>query len=54
MAEEEPEKLPHIGEMEKRREKMADAKRYIIYYTFGSETASETEKTADGEPEKNV
>jgi hypothetical protein len=26
-----------IGEMHKRRETMADGKRYIIYYTFGDE-----------------
>ena len=28
-----------VGEMLKRREKMADGKRYIIYYTFGEEAA---------------
>jgi hypothetical protein len=33
--EKQPEKV--IGEMHKRRETMADAKRYIIYYTFGYE-----------------
>ena len=33
--EKQPEKV--IGEMHKRRETMADAKRYIIYYTFGDE-----------------
>ncbi len=32
--EKQPEKV--IGEMHKRRETMADAKRYIIYYTFGN------------------
>ena len=26
-----------VGEMRKRRETMADGKRYIIYYTFGGE-----------------
>ena len=26
-----------VGEMHKRRETMADGKRYIIYYTFGDE-----------------
>ena len=30
-----PEKT--LGEMHKRRETMADGKRYIIYYTFGDE-----------------
>ena len=27
-----------VGEMHKRVEKMADARRYIIYYTFGDES----------------
>jgi hypothetical protein len=27
-----------VGEMQKRREKMADGRRYIIYYTFGEES----------------
>jgi len=26
-----------VGEMRKRRETMADGRRYIIYYTFGDE-----------------
>lgn len=30
-----------IGEMRKRRETMADGKRYIIYYTFENESSSE-------------
>jgi hypothetical protein len=45
------EKQPEIivGEMHKRRETMADGKRYIIYYTFGNE------KTApQNEVQKNV
>lgn len=33
----------NIGEMRKRREKMADGKRYVIYYTFG-ERADEFSK----------
>jgi hypothetical protein len=33
--EKQPEKT--IGEMHKRREMMADGRRYIIYYTFGDE-----------------
>ena len=32
-----------VGEMHKRRETMADGKRYIIYYTFVDETASSEE-----------
>ena len=33
-----------IGEMHKRRETMSDGKRYLIYYTFGSNTeASDAE-----------
>lgn len=27
-----------VGEMQKKREKMADARRYIIYYTFENTT----------------
>ncbi|HEX8733918.1 MAG TPA: hypothetical protein VF721_01255 [Pyrinomonadaceae bacterium] len=45
-----------VGEMRKRRETMADGKRYIIYYTFGDEGNSvamtqktSTEKREDGE-----
>ena len=33
-----------IGQMRRRRETMADGRRYIIYYTF--ENAAETEKRA--------
>ncbi len=33
--EKQPEKA--IGEMHKRREKMADGRRYIVYYTFGDD-----------------
>lgn len=33
--EKQPEKA--VGEMHKRRETMADRKRYIIYYTFGED-----------------
>ncbi len=29
-----------VGDMLKRREKMADERRYIIYYTFGKEAPS--------------
>ncbi|CAN5705102.1 hypothetical protein BH24ACI1_BH24ACI1_05780 [soil metagenome] len=42
-----PEKA--VGEMHKRRETMADGRRYIIYYTFGNE---ETEP--QNEVKKNV
>ena len=38
-----------VGEMHKRRETMADGRRYIIYYTFGDE---ETE--AQNEVSENV
>jgi|GEM_PF-1794476 len=31
-----------VGEMHKRREAMADGKRYIIYYTFGNDGNFET------------
>ena len=30
-----------VGEMHKRRETMADGRRYIIYYTFGPEAAAD-------------
>lgn len=42
-----------VGEMRKRREKMADGKRYIIYYTFG-EREEMTQKTEKGEANENV
>ena len=32
-----------VGEMHKRREPMPDGRRYIIYYSFGDETASSEE-----------
>jgi len=41
------------GEMHKRREKMADERRYIIYYTFETGEKSRTE-TADEEERKDV
>ena len=28
-----------VGNMQKRQEKMADGKRYILYYTFGKNSA---------------
>jgi hypothetical protein len=34
-----------VGEMQARREKMADGKRYIIYYTFGEETEPQDKLT---------
>ncbi|HEX8246718.1 MAG TPA: hypothetical protein VF599_00920 [Pyrinomonadaceae bacterium] len=47
-----------VGEMHKRREAMADERRYIIYYTFGNEENSETMtlETSEEKPEesKNV
>ena len=35
------------GEMKKRREKMADGKRYLIYYTFEVKVESEKEQTSE-------
>lgn len=32
-----------VGEMNKRRETMADGERYIIYYTFGGGEEKESE-----------
>ena len=34
MREEKNDEKTNVGEMKKRREKMADGRRYIIYYTF--------------------
>lgn len=45
---------PGIGEMHKRREKMADEKRYIIYYTFGESSNELPETIGESEGEKNV
>ena len=43
----------NVGAMGKRRETMADEKRYIIYYTF--KKAEETsEKSIENEVKKNV
>ncbi len=36
-----------VGEMHKRREIMADGRRYIIYYTFGNEEAEPRPEVAD-------
>ena len=43
--EKEPEKT--IGEMHKRRETMADGKRYIIYYTFGDEETAPSKEVKE-------
>lgn len=37
----------NIGEMHGRREKMADGRRYIIYYTFEGDEKSRTDAPAD-------
>lgn len=45
-----------VGEMHKRRETMADGRRYIIYYTFGDggENAETVRKTtAEEKPEES-
>lgn len=49
----ETENDPKTGEMRKRRETMADGKRYIIYYTFG-ETSDEQEKPEKSEVSESV
>ena len=43
----------HDDEMNKRREKMADGRRYIIYYTFGKEAPHPPDERGR-EPEKDV
>ena len=47
------EKTKSIGEMKKRRVKMADEKRYLIYYTFGDGSASPLE-SEEKLPETNA
>lgn len=39
-----------VGEMQKRREKMEDGRRYIIYYTFGEDS----EEKPENEKRENV
>ncbi|HEX8367979.1 MAG TPA: hypothetical protein VF604_05515 [Pyrinomonadaceae bacterium] len=44
-----------VGEMHKRREAMADGRRYIIYYTFGESENSGTTtlETPEEKPEES-
>ena len=42
MENEEKQTEQSVGEMHKRRETMADGRRYIIYYTFGDEEKGES------------
>ena len=39
-----------VGDMQKRQEKMADERRYILYYTFGKD--SPTGKSSNGQLEQ--
>ena len=43
-----------VGEMRKRREKMEDGRRYIIYYTFGKGSAEAAENRPGNEKRENV
>ena len=45
-----------VGEMRKRRETMADGRRYIIYYTFGdgSENSEAMKEIENAEESENV
>lgn len=43
-----------IGEMHKRRETMADGRRYIIYYTFGNSQSAELECEQTENPKSNI
>ncbi len=36
-----------VGEMHKRRETMADGRRYIIFYTFGNEEAESQKEVSE-------
>ena len=47
MAEEFTAATAGVGEMQIRREVMADGRRYIIYYTFGADVTTDNET---GEP----
>jgi hypothetical protein len=44
---------PGVGKMHKRRETMADGKRYIIYYTFGGNPETRTPETPAEKPEES-
>lgn len=46
------ERAMRVGEMRKRREKMADGRRYIIYYTFASSSDEQTPHENDSQTEK--
>jgi hypothetical protein len=55
MHEEKKEKIERsAGEMQKRREQMADGKRYIIYYTFENRSKESRSSTGAGEDKKYV
>jgi len=54
MPDKEKTRKPSIGEMHKRSEKMADERRYIIYYTFGETEELPSETTTKSEATKNV
>jgi hypothetical protein len=43
-----------ISEMHKRRETMADGKRYIIYYTFGESAVQSGDNAPKSEETQNV
>lgn len=47
MENEEKQTEDKVGEMQKRRETMADGKRYIIYYTFGDEDAKQQNEVSE-------
>jgi hypothetical protein len=42
----------NVGAMKKRRETMADGKRYIVYYTF--ETSNAPDELTENEEKENV
>jgi len=47
MENEEKQSEAKVGEMQKRRETMADGKRYIIYYTFGGENEKQQNEVSE-------
>lgn len=54
MAEEITAPTTTVGEMQKRRETMADGRRYMIYYTFGTGDTANGNAGAEAGPQDEV
>ncbi len=48
------ERAENVGEMSKRREKMADGRRYIIYYNFEKAVEQRSDKLTKSEAKEDV